>query len=77
MPLITVHKERCKGCELCNHACPQKIISMSETLNSRGYFYAVLNDPGKCIGCALCAITCPDYAIDLDVNSTRYVLFEY
>jgi 2-oxoglutarate ferredoxin oxidoreductase subunit delta len=77
MPIIKVHKDQCKGCELCNYACPQQIIGMSEKLNKKGYFYAVLKDPGRCIGCCLCAITCPDWAIEVAVQGTRYALFGY
>jgi len=77
MPMINVYKEKCKGCELCNHACPQGILSMSKELNNKGYFYAVCHDPGRCIGCAMCAITCPDMAIEVGVQGTRYVLYDY
>jgi 2-oxoglutarate ferredoxin oxidoreductase subunit delta len=77
MPIIKIHKEKCKGCELCNYACPQQIIKMGRELNKKGYFYAVLDDPGRCIGCAMCALTCPDLAIEVAVLGTRYVLYEY
>jgi len=77
MPMIKVHKDKCKGCELCTYACPQHILGMSKELNKKGYFYAVVNDPGRCIGCAICAITCPDVAIEVGVQGTRYVLYDY
>lgn len=77
MPIIKVHKEKCKGCELCVYACPQEIISMSKELNKKGYFYAILHDPGRCIGCSMCALICPDLVIEVGILGTRYVLFEY
>ncbi len=77
MPMIKVYKEKCKGCELCVHACPQEILGMSKSLNTKGYFYAVIEDPGRCIGCAMCAITCPDIAIEVGIQGARYVLFDY
>lgn len=77
MPIIKVYMEKCKGCELCIHACPQEIISMSKEMNTKGYFYAILHDPGRCIGCSMCALICPDLAIEVGIQGTRYVLFEY
>jgi 2-oxoglutarate ferredoxin oxidoreductase subunit delta len=77
MPSITIDTERCKGCELCNHYCPQAILGMSKEINIKGYFYAEVQDPGRCIGCMLCAISCPDLAIVVDGNAVQYRLFEY
>jgi len=77
MPKIRVDKDRCKGCELCNSACPQQIIAMSKELNVKGYFYARVNRPSRCIGCRLCAIVCPDVAIEVDVNAVQYILVDY
>ena len=28
MPRILIEKDRCKGCELCVHACPQNILAI-------------------------------------------------
>ena len=77
MPKIDVMVERCKGCERCNHACPQGIIKMSPKLNAKGYNYAFLADPQRCIGCRLCAITCPDVAIEVYAEGTQYEFFTY
>jgi 2-oxoglutarate ferredoxin oxidoreductase subunit delta len=63
MPKIEIDRERCKGCLLCAHFCPKKIISASEQLNAKGYYPARLDDEEKCIGCASCARMCPDVAI--------------
>ena len=77
MPSIHVDRDRCKGCELCNAACPQKIIGMSKQINVKGYFYAEVFDRGRCIGCMLCALTCPDLAIRVHGTSVQYRTFQY
>ena len=77
MPSIKVERERCKGCELCTIYCPQKIIGMSKEINTKGYFFAQVSDPGRCIGCLVCAVTCPDVAITVHGNAVQYRLYEY
>ncbi len=77
MPSITVDRDQCKGCELCNLYCPQGIIGMSKEINTKGYFFAQVNDPGRCIGCMLCAVTCPDQAILFHGTAVQYRLYDY
>jgi 2-oxoglutarate ferredoxin oxidoreductase subunit delta len=77
MPKVFIDKDRCKGCELCNKACPQEILKMSKHINVKGYFYAEVVDPSRCIGCRLCAVSCPDVAIEVHVNGVQYVHFDY
>ena len=77
MPSITVERDRCKGCELCTVQCPQRILGMSKELNTKGYFYARVVDPGRCIGCLICAVTCPDVAITVHGGGVQYRLFDY
>ncbi len=77
MPRISIDKDRCKGCQLCVNACPQRILEMSKELNTKGYLYAMVVDPPRCIGCRICAITCPDVAIEIGINGVQYNLFEY
>ena len=64
MPLVAIDRHRCKGCELCVQACPQRVLSMSRKINVRGYFPAEVTEPFRCLGCRLCALTCPDVAIE-------------
>ena len=61
---IVVDTERCKGCDLCDVACPTNVIGMeSREVNNRGYHYAYMKDADKCIGCQSCALVCPDACI--------------
>ncbi len=58
---VLIDRERCKGCELCVHACPQGVLRMSETYNAKGYHPVMLDEREKvCTGCAVCAVICPD-----------------
>lgn len=58
---VVIDTNRCKGCELCTSVCPQDVLVMADSYNTRGYRPALLVDPqGKCTGCALCAVICPD-----------------
>ncbi len=77
MPMVQIDKERCKGCERCNDACPQQILAMSQDLNVKGYPYSVVVDPWRCIGCRMCAIACPDVAIEVLSAGTQYEFFAY
>lgn len=67
MASITVDFEKCKSCELCANACPQKIIEIQkEQRNSKGYFTASCFIKEKCTGCAMCAMMCPECAIKVE-----------
>ena len=77
MPKIVVDRMRCKGCERCMEVCPQNVISMSKTLNDKGYFFAEPSEQPRCFGCRLCAINCPDVAIEVFVHGTHYRFFDY
>ena len=77
MPKIVVDEKRCKGCERCKEVCPQGVISMSKTLNEKGYFFAEPSEQPKCLGCRLCAINCPDVAIEVFVHGAQYQFFHY
>jgi 2-oxoglutarate ferredoxin oxidoreductase subunit delta len=74
---IVIDRDLCKGCELCVHACPQKILAMGREINAKGYFFAGVAEPMRCIGCRLCCITCPDTAITMRVSGTMYHYFAY
>ena len=60
---IVVDIERCKGCEICIDSCPTDVISMTDTVNGKGYHYAYMEKPDVCTGCINCGIICPDGVI--------------
>lgn len=59
---ILVDIEKCKGCELCVEACPEKAMALSDKINQKGYHYAIRLE-ASCNGCAACAIMCPEAII--------------
>lgn len=67
MAKVTFDVERCKGCGLCEMACPKQIIALDKNkINAKGYHPAVVIDQEKCIGCAFCATMCPDTVITVE-----------
>ena len=59
---VIIATEICKGCELCIHACPQKSLALSSSINRNWYrFVELVQD--NCTGCINCALVCPDSAI--------------
>ncbi len=58
-----VDTERCKGCQLCIIACPQKVIALANKVNLHGYPYVEAVNEEACVGCASCGIVCPDGCI--------------
>jgi 2-oxoglutarate ferredoxin oxidoreductase subunit delta len=60
---IEVNELLCKGCELCENACPQSVLALDmERLTPKGYHPVYLKMDG-CTGCAICAIVCPEAAL--------------
>ncbi|NLW02144.1 MAG: 4Fe-4S binding protein [Clostridiaceae bacterium] len=67
MARVTFREDRCKGCGLCIHVCPKKIIRENrDRINAKGYFPAEVVEMDKCIGCAFCATICPDCVIKVE-----------
>lgn len=57
--------DRCKGCELCIHFCPQQVLEVSGGMNAKGYHYPAIA-PGKenaCVNCEFCTLICSEFAI--------------
>ncbi len=65
MPRIEIDVDRCKGCEFCIEACPQKILRLMEGFNRIGVRAVEIFEPDKCTGCTFCAIMCPDLVIEV------------
>lgn len=62
---VKINPDYCKACELCVVVCPNKVISLGDSINKMGYRAAVSDDKMKCIVCKSCAIMCPEGAIDV------------
>lgn len=62
---VKIDKERCKGCMLCVHVCPQHALEAAKEFNKRGLQYIVMRYPEKCTGCGLCYTMCPDCGIEI------------
>ncbi len=61
----TIDVDRCKGCNLCVSVCPKKVLEISQSVNSQGYFPAHQARPDDCVFCTTCCIMCPDVAITI------------
>ncbi|MBK7562647.1 MAG: 4Fe-4S dicluster domain-containing protein [Chitinophagaceae bacterium] len=59
---VEIDIQKCKGCELCTNACKEQALSLSETINIKGYHYIIANNDA-CNGCVNCALVCPDAVI--------------
>ena|ERR1017187_6830040 len=59
---VEIDIQRCKACELCTTECKENALSLSETINVRGYRY-ILAKNDLCTGCVNCALVCPDALI--------------
>ena len=67
MAVLTIDKERCKGCGLCVRVCPKNLLKISETvINRSGYHPAEITDESACVACTSCALTCPDICIEIE-----------
>ena len=57
---IVINKVWCKGCGICVHFCPKKVLEMDKDSKAS---VVKLED---CIGCRLCELRCPDFAIQVN-----------
>jgi len=65
MAKVVFFEEKCKGCYLCVTACPNKIITIADRMNVKGFRPVEVKEQDKCIGCAMCATMCPDCVIEV------------
>jgi len=64
--LVVVDADRCKGCEECIVACPEKNLKLYTSFNQNGYHpigFSYHGTKGDCTGCGICYWVCPDFAI--------------
>jgi len=59
---VEIDIQKCKGCELCTVACKKQELSLSDTINSKGYQYIIAKNE-VCNACMDCALVCPDAVI--------------
>jgi 2-oxoglutarate ferredoxin oxidoreductase subunit delta len=59
---VEIDIQKCKGCELCTVACKKQSLSLSATINIKGYHYIIANNEA-CNACMDCALVCPDAVI--------------
>jgi 2-oxoglutarate ferredoxin oxidoreductase subunit delta len=59
---VEIDIQRCKGCELCTTACKEQALTLSDSINIKGYRYIIANNE-ICTGCVNCALVCPDAVI--------------
>lgn len=59
---VEIDIQQCKGCELCTTACKEHALSLSGSINNKGYRYIIANND-LCTGCVNCALVCPDAVI--------------
>ena len=71
MPSVLFEKDRCKGCELCVHACAEKVLAMSRDINAKGYFVPEVVLADACTGCRHCQMVCPDLAVNVEVKGKK------
>ncbi len=59
---ITIDREWCKGCGICIHFCPKKVLELDREDK------AVVARPEDCICCRMCELRCPDLAIRVETE---------
>ena len=66
MAKVEIIAERCKSCGYCVKFCPQNVLAIGTTVNSKGYEVVEPIHPEACVGCAFCATMCPDCVITVE-----------
>ena len=62
---VYIIPERCKGCRMCIHFCPQEVLQESRLSNAKGYHYPEVapEKETSCVHCEFCTMVCPEFAI--------------
>jgi len=61
--VLSVNKDRCKGCKICVAVCPHDALAMGDVKSHRNVVNPVEN--GNCVGCQECVLACPDFALSI------------
>ena len=56
---IVINRSWCKGCGICVHFCPKKVLALDDKEK------AIAERPEDCNCCILCEYRCPDLAIEI------------
>ena len=64
--MVNIDERYCKGCFLCIHYCPKKIIGKSAKINGKGYTLPYVVNPEECSKCKTCELVCPDLVITVE-----------
>ena len=62
---ICINTIWCKGCGICVHFCPQKVLTMNKSNK------AEVSNLLDCIGCKLCELRCTDLAIEVTLADKK------
>jgi len=68
---VIFDEKYCKGCYLCSHFCPKKIIVKSDKRNSSGYTIPIVVDLDSCSECKTCEYICPELAVTVLKEGTN------
>ena len=71
--LVQINEEVCKGCALCVEACPEDVLALKGSFNSKGWDFVYPKNPDACTGCLKCVFVCPDVAINVYLEQREEV----
>jgi 2-oxoglutarate ferredoxin oxidoreductase subunit delta len=63
---IVIDEGYCKGCCLCIHYCPKKVLDRSGNINQKGYSVPYVVTPERCTKCKICELICPELAVTVE-----------
>lgn len=69
---VKINSEECKGCRLCEDACPNECLSMGSNINKMGYQYIEFKKE-KCVACGICYYVCPEFGAITVIKEVKEV----
>ncbi len=58
---LALNRERCTGCGVCAHVCPQQVFVIRDRKSK-------IVDRDACMECGACALNCPADALSVDAG---------